>query len=134
PRWVINLLVIVAVLNSVVQVIILRRHDALVSDLSDFLVFIQLIKLFDRRKARDDAQLLALSLFIVIGAILTDNSLAVGLCLLVYTPLATWTIMRQQVEAGERELAEARLAAGFTPPVTPAPAGSGRERHFRRLT
>src|SRR5690606_30772356 len=89
PRWVINALVLLAVLNSAVQVIVLKRHEALVSDLSDFLVFIQLIKLFDRRKSRDDAQLLALSLFIVIGAILTDNSLAVGLCLLVYTPLAT---------------------------------------------
>lgn len=133
PRWVINVLVIIAVLNSAVQVIVLERHEALVSDLSDFLVFIQLIKLFDRRRSRDDAQLLALSLFIVIGAILTDNSLAVGLCLLVYTPLATWTVMRHQIHAGAQDMAEARLAAGI-PADAHVAAGAGHERHFRRLT
>jgi hypothetical protein len=133
PRNLINLLVLLAVLNSIVQTIVLRRHEALVSDLSDFLVFVQLIKLFDRRRARDDAQLLALSLFIVIGAILTDNSLGVGICILAYAPIATWTVMRYQIHAGQQDMAEASAWAGVAP-HPPVATGSRHIRHLRRLT
>src|SRR6185369_12317318 len=79
-----------------------HRGGSIVSDLSKFLVYIQLIKLFDRRSPRDDAHLLSLSVFIVIGAVLTSNVLGVGLFLLLYTPLAISAAMLLQLSGGQR--------------------------------
>ena len=98
PRVAINVLVLAAIARAFL--LVGGSTDPVVSHLSEFLVLIQLIKLFDRRLPRDEAQFLSLSLFIVIGALLTSNSLGVGLLLLVYTPLATGAMMLLQIRSG----------------------------------
>jgi hypothetical protein len=125
PGYAVNLLVLAAISRAAWHVIRGQATgNAVVSDLSEFLVVIELVKLFDRKTARDDVQLLALTLFVTIGAVLTANSLMVGLLILVYTPLITAAAMALQVDIGLRRLAR-----------TPgAPAGAdapGRAGHFR---
>lgn len=107
PRAAINLLVIAAIARAFFSVA--NSGNAVVSHLSEFLVLIQLIKLFDRKTPRDEAQLLCLSLFVVLGALLTDNGLGVGVLVLLYTPLATAAAMLLQIRAG---LTRARILAG----------------------
>lgn len=64
-----------------------------------------LIKLLDRRSARDRAQALGLCVFLAIGACLTTNSIWLGLLLLVFVPVLMRTSMLHQVASGE----EARI-------------------------
>lgn len=109
PRWIVNLVVLGAIINAAVRVLglgggggSLPMGTPIVSVLAQFLVYIQLIKLLDRRSPRDDGHLLGLSVFIVIGAILTSNQLWVGALLLLYTPLAITSAMMLQVLGGHR--------------------------------
>ncbi len=134
PRIAVNVLVLAAIARAFF--LVSGSADPIVSHLSEFLVLIQLIKLFDRRSPRDEAQLLSLSLFIVIGALLTSNSLGVGLLLLIYTPLATAATMLLQIRAG---LTRARGGAATTDGsravfaadlARPGPRARSARRHF----
>lgn len=107
PRWIVNLVVIGAIFNAAFRVVGLGGGSIpmgtpIVSVLAQFLVYIQLVKLLDRRTPRDDGHLLGLSVFIVIGAILTSNQLWVGALLLIYTPLVIASAMMLQVLGGHR--------------------------------
>ena len=102
PHSIINLLVFAAIVNAAVRTSVFRTDDTVVSTLGQFLVFIELIKLFDRRSARDDAQLLSLSVFVVIAAVLTSNSFLVGLQLLLFTPACIAATMLWQISVGLR--------------------------------
>lgn len=68
-----------------------------VSAFAEFVTYLQVIKLFDRRRARDYTQLLSLAVFQVIGAILTSNSLAVGLMVMLFVPGIAVCAALQQV-------------------------------------
>ncbi len=133
PRYLINLLVIAAILHAATST--MRPGVSVVSNLAEFLIYIQLIKLYDRRTPRDDGHALALSVFIVIGAILTSNGLGVGLLLLVYTPLAISAAMLLQLHGGHRAALATRPAgeqrALLDDPPPPA-VGRGHRRDFRR--
>ncbi len=125
PPIVVNLLVLAAIIRAGWHVIRSQSTgNAVVSDLSEFLIIIQLVKVFDRRTARDDVQLLALTLFVAIGAILTANSLLVGALIFVYTPLITGAAMALQIDVGLRRLTASAISRG-------AADGPGRQRHFR---
>lgn len=107
PRWIVNLVVVGAIFNAAFRVVGLGGGSIpmgtpIVSVLAQFLVYIQLVKLLDRRTPRDDGHLLGLSVFIVIGAILTSNQLWVGALLLIYTPLVIASAMMLQVLGGHR--------------------------------
>ena len=118
PRWAINLLVLAATINAGVAV--LSRTNPLVSDLSDFLALVLLIKLLDRRRPRDEAQMLGLSMFVVIGSVLTSNSFLLGLVLTLYTPMVIVAVVWFQVFAGRQSL------ANLHPEHSPAVDGWGR--------
>lgn len=98
PRAMVNLAVVVAALGVLAWALVVR--GPLVSDLSDFLVLILMIKMLDRRRARDEAQMLGLSMFVVIGSVLTSNSLALGLVLIAYMPMVIVAVVWFQVYAG----------------------------------
>src|SRR5262249_48276294 len=69
----------------------------------EFLLSILAIKLWDKRAARDLAQMLTLSVFLSVGSILTSNSLAVGVLLLINVATLVLTAMVFHVyAAGER--------------------------------
>ncbi|HZW09956.1 MAG TPA: DUF3488 and transglutaminase-like domain-containing protein [Phycisphaerales bacterium] len=102
PRALLNGLVIAAIAHLTLQ--LLGRSQEVITSLTDFLAYVMLVKSLDRQRMRDEAQLLGLSLFVVIGALLTGQSLGMGLALLAYTPLAiTSTVSLQLYHAIERQ-------------------------------
>lgn len=102
PRALLNGLVIAAILHLILQ--LLARSQEVITSLTDFLAYVMLVKSLDRTRMRDEAQLLGLSLFVVIGALLTGQSLAMGMALVAYTPLAiTATVSLQLFAAVERQ-------------------------------
>jgi protein-glutamine gamma-glutamyltransferase len=101
-----------------------------VTYIAELVVFLQLIKLGDRRGPRDDAQILALSVFLAIAAMLTSNTLWVGAILAFFLPILIAVLMLFQLHKG------AALAAqhgGELHQVQALPGvGSDFIRHFRR--
>lgn len=109
PRLAINLLLLGAMVNVVLRVLS-AGGTPVVTDMTDFLVYILFIKLFDRGRPRDEAQLLGLSVFIVIGSVLTGQSLGLGLMLAMFTPLTVAAAMGYQIYQGARRTRERRDA------------------------
>jgi hypothetical protein len=112
PRLVIGMLVLGATALMLLRLV--QAPQDLVSIVSQYLLWMQLIKLYDRVGLRDEAQLLAMSVALVIGACLTSSRLLLGVCLLVYAPMAFWTAAALQVHAGRLRDLERRRAAGAT--------------------
>ncbi len=106
PRWLLNGLVLLA--TGQVVLAVLSPPPEIVSELTEFIIWVLVIKLLDRRVMRDEAQVLGLSIFGVVGAVLTSNSLPLGLTVLVYTPLAVLSTVLMQFATG----AEAAVRAG----------------------
>lgn len=111
PRALVNLLVLGAIINAAFRASSATVGQPIVSHLGEFLVYVQLLKLFDRRNSRDESQLLTLSIFVVIAAMLTSNTFPVGVCLIVYTPLMVATAMLYQLRAGQLRASAARTPA-----------------------
>ncbi|MBL8963117.1 MAG: DUF3488 domain-containing protein [Phycisphaeraceae bacterium] len=133
PRW--------SVLSMVLGVVLwtffranTQRID--VTIFGEFLTLVLLVKTWDRKGARDVGQLIAMSIFLIIGAILDNNSLVVGLIVLISMPLTAWAVMALQVGGGTESaesrgrsaMATARSAAGDEP------TGEGQPRAMPRLT
>ncbi|MEQ8770651.1 MAG: DUF3488 and transglutaminase-like domain-containing protein [Phycisphaerales bacterium] len=76
----------------------------------EFIMMLLVVKMLDRRRARDDAQVLTLSVFLCIGAILTSNNIGVGLSILVVVPILVSAVLGYQLVA-------AAEAAGQTPEI-----------------
>lgn len=110
PRAAINLLVFAAIVNAAMRASGNNANEEFVSTLGQFLVFIVVIKLLDRRGARDEAQLMTLTIFIAVAAVLTAGSLPVGLLLIAYVPMVVATAMMWQIHSGL-----AMVAAAGTP-------------------
>lgn len=110
PRWVANTMLLAAL------VLMFRAAtgnlEDVVSVVAQYLVYLQLIKLFETRTARDQAQVLMLSLLVAISAVLTSVTLQVALVLLIYMPLAFWTVVLYQVYAGQLRTHSQRVRAG----------------------
>jgi len=138
PRFLVNLLVLATIINAAMHAAGSRSGgQPIVSHLGEFLVYVQLLKLFDRRTTRDESQMLTLSVFVAIAALLTSNSLSTGLCLLIYIPLAVTATMLFQLHSGKDRINEVRgQAAGVVAtsdakkPITAAGMHFG--RHLRR--
>lgn len=75
-----------------------------VERIAEMLTSLLVIKLFDRRIARDAAEVLALAVFLVFGAILTSLKLSVGVLVLVFCPLLVWAALVQQVVAADERV------------------------------
>ncbi len=85
---------------------ILQTPEDLIAAISRYIVWLLLIKLYDRVSTRDLGQMLAMSLFLVLGACMTSNSVALGMTVIIYLPLALWTIMLHQIHVGEQRAHE----------------------------
>ncbi len=108
PRWLLNGLVLLA--TGQVVLAVLSSRQEVVSELTEFIIWVMVIKLLDRRVLRDEGQLVGLSIFGVVGAVLTSNSLPLGVTVLIYTPLAVLSTVMMQLATG----AEASSRAGAT--------------------
>lgn len=106
PRLVINLLLFIVVAWGSLT---LFRDGLGVSLFSQFVAALMVVKLLDRRSCRDTAQLLTLSVFLVIGAILTSNSFIFGVILLVYIPAIIAAVLWYQLARVDER---AQLAEG----------------------
>ena len=103
----------------------LTAPEDFVSAVSRYIVWLQLLKLYDRREPNDVAQAMALSVFLVLGSCLTSNSMWLGIGLLIYTPAALWGITIYQLYAEQSRTAAARQS--------PAPLTNNSLAQLRRL-
>lgn len=133
PKIVVNLLVLAAIMNAALRGLSAQPGSAVISHLGEFLVFVQIIKLFDRRTHRDETQLLTLSVFIAIAAILTSNSFVVGVLLLLYSPLIIACAMLVQIRQGGQHAGESGSAPISAPPHGAGPSRRG-DHQFALLT
>lgn len=94
-----------------------------VSTFCEFVVLVLLVKIWDRRTARDYSQILTLCFFLAIGAMLTDVKLASSAIIVIALPLLMVTVMKHQIVAArERSGIDARSA---DTPSTNDISGSG---------
>ncbi|MEM7756258.1 MAG: DUF3488 and transglutaminase-like domain-containing protein [Planctomycetota bacterium] len=102
---------------------------------SEFVSLLIVIKLLDRVSSRDDAQVLSLSAFLAVGAMLTSNSFALGMVLLALLPLLMFAVLLQQIDAAARHGPGDRFGPKHGS-VTRAGAGDASRlaRDTRRLT
>lgn len=122
PRWVSNLLVLAVALNVIVDYS--GNRDDLMGVLGRFAVWLTLIKLYERRTARDHAHLLLLSLVLMLTGCLRSTDLIFGMILLAYLVLGLYVLLLYQLQASFEEARQARLAAippGYrlVPPLRP---------------
>lgn len=114
PRWGINLSLLFAT-----GVMVLDWGGVVggevISVLCAYLVWLQLIKLFEARAPRDQAQVILLSLMLVVGACLTSVTVELGAVLLVYLPVLLVTAMLYQVYAAHASTAAAPAKESRTP-------------------
>lgn len=115
PRITLNFLVLAATANAALSV--LRDRNELIGHLTTYLSLILVVKIFDRGRMRDEAQLLGLSIFIVIGSVLTGQSFLLGILLVIYTVMTMTSIVMYQVYAG-RDAQSTRLKLSGLSPVT----------------
>ena len=133
PRWVVNSLVLLALLDA--AGVVLKRSLG-VDEFARFLLWVLVIKMLDRRRSRDEAQLLSLSVFLAFGAALTSNSLATGLLLLAMLPTLCAAVMHHQIASAAERVYAARLRAfpdGAGVPQVGVVAGRQYRRDLRRL-
>lgn len=96
PRWLTNLILVALVLGAAYRVF---TGGVLVSAFTGFLAALLIVKLWERRRPLDYGQLLTMSLFLLVGATLTDNTLGVGVSLLIFLPVFVWAVLVYQLFA-----------------------------------
>ncbi len=111
PRWCILAMVLLVIAWTAYR-INTQRMD--VTMFCEFLTLILLVKLWDRKRTKDIAQLISMSIFLLIGAILDNNNMAVGLVVLLSMPLSAWAAMALQLGAGGERAGQAQSWARDT--------------------
>jgi len=86
----------------------------LVSVFAGFLTSIIILKLWELRQLRDYGQLLTMSLFLTVASTLTNNSLLLGVTLLVQLPVFVGAVLLFQIYAAQQRAREALPSS--TPP------------------
>src|SRR5947209_11879878 len=81
PRWLSNGITLVAFGFLVVQI---RGTSTTILLIGQFLVLLHIVKLFEQRANRDYAQLLVLSLLLMVAAAISSASLVLGALFVVY--------------------------------------------------
>ena len=91
PAWVSNILVVAVSLNVIVDVI--QNPSDLLGVLARFSVWLTIIKLYERRNARDHAQLLMLSLLMMLTGCMNSADLLFGVVVVVYIILGLYVLL-----------------------------------------
>lgn len=115
PRWLLNALSVMAVLWSFTKG--LTTPDQFVTTLGATIIWLQGVIWFDRVGIREEGRLLVLSLFTMVAACLTSNTLGLGLLLMAYLPVAVRAALLLQLRAtsaqgGAGPVALTRVASG----------------------
>jgi protein-glutamine gamma-glutamyltransferase len=88
PRLVANGITVVAMGYVVMR--LMSQREQPIFPIGEFLLLLQLVKLFEQRANRDYAQLLVLSLLLVVAAAISTSSLIFGLLLIAYLLLSLY--------------------------------------------
>ncbi len=133
PRWLANIATILALLY-VIREILTQRGPPLMF-IGQFLVLLQIIKLFEQRANRDYAQLLVLSLLLMVAACINTASLLFGLLFIFYLIVSLYCclIFHLKVEADRAKLALA-IPEDKINPATLRQDQRYLSRSMRRLT
>lgn len=114
PRWALNGLLLVVAGFTVWQ---WTGNNLGVSSFARFLIGIMLVKLLDRRKARDEGQLLTLTAFLALATALTSVGLLAGLMLLIYVPVLIDAVIRVQVLVARETASDPLPGQGHRVPI-----------------
>ncbi len=129
PRWTSNVLVVAVLINTVVD-LITNLHEPM-SVLGRFQVWLILVKLYERKTARDYSHLLTLSVVLMITSCTSGQDLIFGVVLILYAVLGFHVLLSYQLYAGLEQAQNERRAgapAGYrlVPAVRPV---TGRVMH-----
>src|SRR4051812_999692 len=124
PRMIANLITLLALLYIVYDIRTSGAAPILV--IGQFLVLLQLVKLYEQRANRDYAQLLVLSLLLIVAASINTASLLFGLLLMVYLFLSLYCCLLFHLKV---ETDQARAAIGLADDRLPP----GALRHDQRF-
>ncbi|MDY7108319.1 MAG: transglutaminaseTgpA domain-containing protein, partial [Planctomycetota bacterium] len=135
PRWLSTVLVLVVAVSVLVD-LAQHRTDVL-GVLGRLCVWLTLIKLYERRTARDHAHLMGLSLLLMLVGCLKSESLLFGLVLLLYAVMGLYVLLLLQLYAAHESASGSRRSS-FPSAGRPAPAlrptiGRRVALHFRAL-
>ncbi len=108
PRWVSNVLVTAVLLSVAVD---LLRAEGILIVIGRLCVWLTLIKLYERRTARDHGHLLGLSLLLMLIGCLQSTDLLFGIVLLVYAGLGLYALVLYQLYGAQESVAAARKAS-----------------------
>jgi len=109
PRWASNLLALAVVVGAAAD-LLLPPNDVL-EVLERFTVGLTLIKLYERRTARDHAHLMGLSLLLILMSCIRTRELLFGAVLVAYSGLGLYTLLLLQLYAANERVIAARRAA-----------------------
>lgn len=134
PRWLAGLVTTVLFLYTAVN-LWQEPQSRAVFTLGQFLVFLQLVKLFELRGNRDYAQLLVLSVLLVVAAAINSASLVFGLVLIghVFVALYACLLFHLKLETDQAK-AMLGLSEENVPPETLRQDQRYLGRSMRRLT
>jgi hypothetical protein len=111
PRWVSNVLVLGLLVNMLLEAQVTPQELPRV--LGRFTVFLTLVKMYERRTARDHGQLMGLSLLLMlIGSAQMPPPLFFGLVLLTYLGLGLYCVLLYQLYAAHERLVGQRRRSG----------------------
>lgn len=132
PRWLISLTVLTALLFFLFE---LRSNTHLVEALAHFMVFVQVCKFFETKRARDYGQLIVLSVLEVIIAAILSVSVAFVVLLVVYLALGSYTLVlyhfKHEMELFERTGRQRHALAPAAAALADATESLGRIRPWR---
>lgn len=94
-RSVLTLVVLAALAYSALR-ILENRHDIVIA-VSRLMLWLQIVKLYDRWTLRDHRLILLMSAFLFIGALLTSNGLLLALVGIGYLPVLIWTVLLNEL-------------------------------------
>jgi len=105
PRWLANIATILALFYVAQQIV--SAHGPPLMFIGQFLVLLQIIKLFEQRANRDYAQLLVLSLLLMVAACINTASLLFGILMIFYLFVSLYCclIFHLKVEADKARAA-----------------------------
>ena len=135
PRWTSNVLVLAVTINVFVD--FFQHREDVLGVLGRFVVWLTLIKLYERKVSRDYAQLLSLSMLLMLIGAIRPGSLVFAAVLFVYAALGLYVLLLFQLYASYERAKEARLSSipseyRLTPSVRPI-IGRGTALQFRAL-
>ncbi|MEE9130584.1 MAG: DUF3488 and transglutaminase-like domain-containing protein [Phycisphaerales bacterium] len=135
PSWTSNVLVLAVTINVFVD--FFQHRDDILGVLGRFVVWLTLIKLYERKASRDYAQLLSLSMLLMLIGAIRPGSLVFAAVLFVYAALGLYVLLLFQLYASYERAKGARLRSipseyRLAPSVRPI-IGRGTALQFRAL-